>query len=113
MNEDDRDRLQHMLDAAREALAFAQNKNRDDLASDRMLLLSLVKEIEIIGEAASRVSPEGRAAAPGIPWNKVTGMRNRLTHAYFDWNLETIWSTLNSNLPDLVRELERALSPED
>lgn len=82
----------------------------DDLRHDRILLPAPIKEIEIIGEAASRISPEGRSGAPGIPWEKVTAMRNRLIHGYFDWNVEVIWSTLTSNLPDLVRELEYALS---
>jgi uncharacterized protein with HEPN domain len=111
MNADDRWRLQHMLDAAREALSFMEGRTSDDLTRDRMFLLSLVKEIEIVGEAAANVSPEGRDAAAGIPWAKVTGMRNRLTHGYFNWDLDVIWSTLTTNLPDLIVELEKALSP--
>jgi uncharacterized protein with HEPN domain len=110
MNELDRLRLQHMLDAAREATMFAHGRTKDDLARDRMLLLALVKEIEIIGEAGARVSAEGRATSPDIPWDKITGMRNRLIHGYFDRNLEVIWSTLRSNLPDLIQELEKVLS---
>lgn len=64
MNAADLARLHHMLDAAREAILFAEGKTLEDLYQDRMLLLSLVKEIEIISEAASRVSPEARAAPP-------------------------------------------------
>ena len=99
-----------MLDAAREAISFGRGRTGDDLRHDRILLPAPIKEIEIIGEAASRISPEGRSGASGIPWEKVTAMRNRLIHGYFDWNVEVIWSTLTSNLPDLVRELEYALS---
>jgi uncharacterized protein with HEPN domain len=110
MNADDRWRLQHMLDAAREALSFTEGRTSVDLARDRMLLLSLVKEIEIVREAAANLSPECRDGAPGIPWAKVTGMRNRLTHGYFNWDLDVIWSTLTTNLPDLIAELEKALS---
>jgi uncharacterized protein with HEPN domain len=73
------------------------------------LLLAVVKEIEIVGEAASRISTEGRQAAPVIPWGKVTGMRNRLTHGYFNWDLEVIWLTLVTSLPVLVSELEEAI----
>ena len=82
----------------------------DELFQDRMLLLSLVKEIEIIGEAAGRISPEGQAAVIGIPWPQMMAMRNRLTHGYFDWDAERIWTTVTSDLPDLVRVLEKALS---
>jgi uncharacterized protein with HEPN domain len=109
MNEDDLARLHHMLDAAREAISFSAGKTFEDMIQDRMLLLSLVKELEIIGEAASRMSPEGRASIDGIPWGQMMGMRNRLTHGYFDWRTETIWETVTLNLPDLVRVLEQAL----
>jgi uncharacterized protein with HEPN domain len=98
-----------MLDAASEALSFVEGRTREDLGRDRMLLLSVVKEIEIIGEAASRVSTECRAEAPGIPWSNIVGIRNRLIDAYFDWNLEIVWSTLTLNLPALIGELRRAL----
>ena len=72
MRKDDAVRLQHMLDAAREACAFAREKVREDLYSDRQLTLALVKDIEIIGEAASRVSAETRTAHPGLPWQRVS-----------------------------------------
>jgi uncharacterized protein with HEPN domain len=78
-----------------------------------MLFLALVKEIEIIGEAASRVSVEGRAALPGIPWPKVVGIRNRLIHAYADVDLSVIWATMTGALPELARELETALGDLD
>jgi uncharacterized protein with HEPN domain len=74
MNDSDRERLLHVRDAAREAIGFAQGWTSADLLTDRMLLLSLVKEIEIIGEAAARVSTEGRAEASEIPWNTLTGI---------------------------------------
>jgi uncharacterized protein with HEPN domain len=111
MNAADLARLHHMLDAAREAILFAEGRSLEVLRQDRMFLLSLVKEIEIIGEAASRISPEARAAVAGIQWPQVTAMRNRLTHGYFDWDTETIWATVTSDLPELVRVLEQALSP--
>lgn len=98
-----------MLEAAREAIGFVTGRAAEDLTRDRLLLLGLVKEIEIIGEAAARVSAEGRSAASGIPWSKVTAMRNRLTHGYFDWDLEVIWSTLTTSLPLLAAEVERVL----
>lgn len=60
-------RLRHMLDSAREAQGFLSDRVRDDLNRDRMLLLSLVKSIEILGEAASRVSTEARAECPNLP----------------------------------------------
>ena len=82
MRKDDTIRLRHMLDAAREAVAFAADRGREDLGRDRMLALSIVKCIEIVGEAASRVSGETRALVSQIPWQDIVGMRNRLIHSY-------------------------------
>ena len=110
MNAADLTRLNHMLVAAQEAILFANGKSLEDLHNDRMLLLSLVKEIEIIGEAAKQMSPEGRAAVAGVPWSLLMAMRNRLTHGYFDWDTEIVWDTVRSDLPNFVRVLETFLS---
>jgi uncharacterized protein with HEPN domain len=107
MNRNDWIRLRHMLDAAREAISFTAGRTRADLEVDRMLVLALVKEIEIVGEAASQISQEARAQMPRIPWPDIVGMRHRLVHAYFDINLEILWQTVQGDLPPLVVELER------
>src|SRR4051812_35631406 len=112
MNESDRVRLQHMLDAAKEALVFARSKERKDLELDRMLALALIKEVEIIGEAAVRVSPDLVESTPQIPWAKVTRMRNRLIHAYFDIDFDILWQTVVSAIPTLAGELEILLDSE-
>ena len=106
MRDDDRIRIRHMLDAAREAMAFAAGRDRSDLDTDRMLLLSLVKCVEILGEAASRVSGEAQAASPHIPWQDIVAMRNRLIHGYFDIDPDIVWSTATGELPDLLPLLE-------
>jgi uncharacterized protein with HEPN domain len=110
MRRDDRIRLQHMLDSAREALSFADGRSRADLDGNRMLALSLVKCIEIVGEAATRVGQETRQQVPQIPWQDIVGMRNRLIHAYFDIDLDRVWDTVVADLPALVMLLETALS---
>ena len=105
----DRIRLQHMFDAAKEALDFIQGKRRSDLDADRMLVLSLLKELEIIGEAANKVSAETRRQNSAIRWQEITGMRNRLIHGYFDIDLDIVWSTVTKDLPSLKAELEKLL----
>ena len=107
MRKDDRVRLQHMPDAVREAIGFVQGRARTNLDSDRMLVLSLVKEI--VGEAVNQVSKATREQLPGIPWADIVGMRNRLIHAYFDINLEILWRTVQYDLPPLIAVLERVL----
>lgn len=77
-----------MVEATEAALGFAQGRGRDDLVGDLMLRFALTRAIEIIGEAAAKVSAEARAEAPRIPWTAIVGMRNRLIHAYFDVDIE-------------------------
>ena len=110
MRKDDLIRLRHMLDAAREAIEFAQNKCRKDLDNDRKLTLALVKDVEIIGEAAYQITEDTRRALPEIPWEDIVGMRHRLVHAYFDINLDILWQTVQEDLPPLVRILSEILS---
>jgi len=109
---DDLNRLFHMLEAAREAAGYVKGRCRDDLDIDRPLAHSLVRCLEIIGEAASKVSPEYRAMAPQIAWADMIGMRNRLIHAYFDINLNIVWRTVTEELPALIAELEPILAAE-
>ncbi|NVL90305.1 MAG: DUF86 domain-containing protein [Desulfobacterales bacterium] len=109
MRKDDLVRLRHMLDAAKEAIGFVQNRTRSALEGDRMLVLSIVKSIEILGEAATRVTKECHNEFPQIPWRNIIAMRNRLIHAYFDIDLDRVWDTVTDDLPPLVQELERIL----
>jgi len=109
---DDATRLRHMRDAAVEAVGFIRDRTRSDLEGDRMLTLALVKDIEIIGEAAGRISADCKARYPAIPWTQMIGMRNRLTHAYFEIDLDIVWEVVTHDLPPLVIELEKIISLE-
>jgi Uncharacterized conserved protein len=108
----DRIRIQHMLDAAREAMGFCAGRSRTHLGADRVLALALVKSIEIVGEAASKVGPELRSRHPEIPWQNIVGMRNRLIHAYFDVDLDRVWDTVTDDLPPLADALDALLKNE-
>ena len=112
MRKDDLVRLRHMLDAAREAMEFIRNSRRKDLDGDRKLTLALVKDVEIIGEAAYQISEDTRRTLPEIPWEDIVGMRHRLVHAYFDINLDILWKTVQEDLPPLVRILSEKLGEE-
>lgn len=112
MNKNDLVRLRHMLDAAREAVDFVQDKTQKDLFKNRMLALSLIKLVEIIGEAAPCVSMKTQQLFPQIPWQNVIRIRNRLIHGYFDINLGIVWDTVRDNLPPLIAELEKIIASE-
>ena len=110
MRPDDRIRLQHMLDAARKAAHFAEGRDRSDLEVDDLVAHGLVRLIEIVGEAAARVSVETRADLPSLPWPAMVGMRNRLVHGYYEIDMDRVWDTLVHDLPPLIEALDRHLS---
>ena len=68
--------------------------------------MAILKAVEIIGEAASRISEETKAKHPGIPWTEIIGMRNRLVHGYFAIRLDRVWQTVQDDLPPLIAQLE-------
>ncbi len=107
---DDSISLRHMLDYAREAVALAQDRSRAELDSDRMFMHTSTRLVEIIGEAARRVSSETRRRRADIPWADMTGARDRLIHAYDKVDLDILWDILELDLPTLVDQLEKILS---
>ena len=112
MRRDDRSYLLDMLVAARDAVTFAKGLSYDEFATDRRSQLAILKSVEIVGEAASRLSAETKERHPDIPWREITGMRNRLVHVYFDIDLRLVWETVDSDLPVLVAQLEPLVPPE-
>jgi uncharacterized protein with HEPN domain len=106
---DDKTRLKHMLDAAQKVVQYVQHETRETLECDEKLALALVRLIEIIGEAASKVSQEKCSALPQIPWKEVIGMRNRIVHAYFDIDYDIVWDTATVNIPSLIEVLGNVL----
>lgn len=110
MRAEDLTRVRHMIEAAESAMRFVKGRSRPDLDGDEMLRFALTRAIEILGEAASRVSPDGRAAIPEVPWADVVGMRNRLVHAYFDVNLDILWRTVDEAIPDLLARLNAGVA---
>lgn len=105
MTPDDRVRVAHMIEAAEHALRFVSGRDRADLDRDAMLTLALARAVEIVGEAASKVSEQGRSELDDVPWVQMVGMRNRLVHAYFDIDRDILWDTVQLALPPLVKRL--------
>ncbi len=102
-------RLRHMLDHAKEAVAMVGGRTRVELDSDRQLNLSLVRLLEIVGEAAGRVPVQERSRHPDIPWPEIIGLRNRLIHGYDSVDFDILWQILSDDLPPLIAALEKAL----
>ena len=103
---DDRISLRQMLDYARQAGVLTRGRQRSDLDTDLLFQLAMTRLVEIIGEAASRVSTPTREKYPQIPWRAMVGMRNRLIHGYDQVDLNLLWNTLEMDLPVLIVQLE-------
>ena len=110
--QDNWSRLKHISDACQEALKFVENQNQESLQQNRILALALVKELEIIGEAANNISSDCQLKYPDIPWKDMIGMRNRLVHAYFGINYDIVWRTVTESLPIVLRDIEVIIEQE-
>ncbi len=98
-----------MIEAVEAACGFVSGRTRGDLDTDLMLVFALVRAIEIVGEAANKVSAASRQAAAEIPWTLIISMRNRLIHGYSDVNHEIVWKTATEELPELLPKLRSLL----
>jgi uncharacterized protein with HEPN domain len=109
----DRERLEHMLAAARDAVTISKPRARPDLDNDILLQHALVRCVQIVGEAAARVSDEGRQRVPGLPWPRIVGMRHILVHAYYKVDLDAVWRVATEHIPQMVPLLDDALKKWD
>jgi uncharacterized protein with HEPN domain len=105
----DRARLADMLSYATDAIELLGGADATALAADKMRLYAVTRAMEIVGEAASQVSPAGRSALPQLPWSGAIRTRNRLIHAYKGLDPAVMVSTVNEDFPPLIAELERVL----
>lgn len=105
----DRIRVQHMLDAALECTTFITGRTREDLDHQPMMRRAVKDCIQEIGEAATKVSDEGRVRAPTLPWTQIVGMRHRVVHVYYDIDVDALWEVATRDLPMLIDALKAAL----
>jgi uncharacterized protein with HEPN domain len=105
MEKSDLVRLKHMLDSTQAILDFTKGKKRTSINTNRLLFSAILREFEVLGEAAGKISLKTRGKFAEIPWKKLVGMRNRLIHAYFDVDRDIIWKTIRDYLPKLRKHL--------
>jgi uncharacterized protein with HEPN domain len=109
---DDRLPMLQMLEHAHEAVELTRGRARAEMRTNRVLQLALAHLVLVVGEAATRVSPAGRARHPEIPWAKAIGARNFIAHGYDRIDYEVVWDTIAEHFPALVAALARALPSE-
>lgn len=106
----DKERLTHMLAAAERVIRYTSDKTFDDLKADDMMYYAVVKNIEIIGEAANLLSSEFIVSHPATPWKQVRGMRNYIVHEYFQIDDVVIWDVVSNNLPELRNQIVKYIN---
>ncbi|NOT00522.1 MAG: DUF86 domain-containing protein [Phycisphaerales bacterium] len=106
---DDESRLRDMLDNAKAAVEAVRGRKLDDCRTDAILPAALERFVEIVGEAASRVSDARQETLPGIPWRPIIAMRHRLVHGYMTIDPRVIWDVITDDLPPLIAQLEQEL----
>lgn len=102
------DYLQHIRQAATDALEFTEGMSEAAFAADKRTQQAVVMNLIIIGEAATRIMDAHSdfvTSHPEVPWRSMRGMRNRIAHAYFEINLSVVWTTVRDALPTLLSVL--------
>lgn len=99
-----------MLQAARDAVAIAATRRREELDSDILLRHALVHCVQLIGEAAARIGEAGRTRAPDLPWARMVGMRHILVHDYFKVDHDAVWRVVTEHIPQMIPLLQTALA---
>ncbi|MBW2721666.1 MAG: DUF86 domain-containing protein [Deltaproteobacteria bacterium] len=109
----DKEYVIDILEAAKLALSYVSGKTKDEFLKDTQCQDAVIRRLEIIGEAARRISDETRATYPKLPWKAMVGMRNVMIHEYDDVDLVIVWNTVQNDLPPVVARLEKVVPPHD
>ena len=101
--------LRHMLDAAVRIAAYLDGVGWEPFEQNLEKQDAVIRQLEILGEAASQVSDDLRASQAAIPWPQIIGMRNRLIHGYLAVDIEVVWKTARNRVPEIARQLRHLL----
>lgn len=106
----DRVRLAHILEYAEMISEWLSQVRKEIFFDNKQLQASIIRQIEVIGEATKNVSPSLKERYPEIPWKEISGMRDMLIHEYFDVDLEEVWVTSTEDIPELIEKIKIILS---
>jgi len=109
MKRDDTVYLRHILDAIESIEDYTRGMSENEFLSNSMAHDAVVRQIEIIGEAARNISSEFQTKHSKLPWGKMTGIRNKIIHEYFNINYAIVWDTVNDDLPLLKKSIKKLL----
>ena len=110
---DTRDYLQDILDAINDVENFTHNLTYDQFIKDRKTLNAVVRSIEVIGEASKQLPNSLKAKYAELPWKEISGMRDKLIHAYFGADTEIIWQAAKENIPSMKKRIQTMLKDQE
>jgi len=109
---DDRQRLEDILEAANFVLDFTRNRNKEALAKDQLLQSAVLHQLHVIGEAVNRLTDAIKQKYPELPWAAIYGFRNRIAHEYFKLDIDLVWTTVQSDIPQLTKGIAEIIRSE-
>lgn len=102
-------RIEDILECIEKIETYTEGMDFNTFKQSNITIDAVLRNIEIIGEAANHIPDKIATWAPEIPWKRIRGMRNILAHQYFGANIDTVWITVTENIPPLVEPLKRLL----
>ena len=102
--------LQDMIESSSKILSYTKGFNLDKFLSDDKTADAVVRNFEIIGEAANRIDPDFKFENPQIDWRKLRGFRNRIVHDYFGIDYNIVWSIIENDIDELIFQLGKLTS---
>ncbi|WP_323755346.1 DUF86 domain-containing protein [Roseivirga sp.] len=99
--------IQDMLESAMKIIKYTEGLSFDQFGADDKTVDAVIRNFEIIGEAANRIEDDFKSLNPQIEWTKMRGFRNRIVHDYFGIDLEIVWSIIQDDIEELVHQLKQ------
>ena len=106
----DNTRLMHILEAINNIFEFTQNVSFDEYQRNKILKFAVIKNLEIVGEAAYLLTREFRDSHPEVEWHSIIGMRHVLVHGYYQISDEIVWATIQKELQPLKENIQKLLT---